>query len=506
MTYLFPFIALLLLILPNSSRAADEVPDTFKKSSTARDSANALKRTAWWRDAKFGMFIHWGLYSKLGGEWKGGTYPGIGEWIMYKARIPLSDYKAVASEFDAKDFDADSWAQLAKDAGMKYVIFTAKHHDGFAMFGSKADKFNIVDASPFHRDPVKEMAAACAKRGLHFGVYYSQAQDWSTPGGAIWKGPHEGDPVWKTPQWDPVQKGDFDTYFEGKAIPQVRELLTNYGPIAVIWFDTPLGVMTAERAAKLRKTVRELQPDALVSGRISKEFQSDYDSAGDNETPDYSRPGLWETPATLNHTWGYKKDDNHWKTSSNVIFKLVDIVSKGGNYLLNIGPDGDGIIPQPSLKTLLGVGRWLKINGDSIYGASRTSFGVEFGKKTEAPPLGDVAPAIEWRCSLCGATQDRPLASFEPTNDWRCTSKPECLYIHLFKWPSHGRLQLPPLKDKITKAFLLADPERKSLKLQQSEIGISIAVPPIAPDSIDSVLCLERKSNGSCSFSPHSSD
>lgn len=488
-----PLLALLFLTFTVSLHAAVEAPDTFKEPITGGVSVEQNQRTSWWREAKFGMFIHWGLYSRLGGEWKGGAYPGIGEWIMYKARIPLAEYEGVASQFEAKEFNADAIAEVAKQAGMKYVIVTAKHHDGFAMFGSKADKFNIVDSTPFHRDAVKELAEACAKRGLRFGVYYSQAQDWHAPGGAIWKGPHEGDPVWQTPQWDEKQNGDFETYFNTKAIPQVRELLTNYGPIGVIWFDTPLGVMTAERAAKLQKVVRELQPDALVSGRISKEFKSDYDSAGDNEIPDLARSGLWETPATLNHTWGFKKDDHHWKTPANVIFKLVDIVSKGGNYLLNVGPDGDGVIPQESVETLQAVGRWMKVNGESIYGAGRTPFGSEFGAKAKESPSDETASSVEWRCALCGATQERPSTAFDPSNDWRCTTKPGRLYIHLFKWPSDGKFHLPSVKEKVSKAYLLADQEHKALEIKQSTDGVTIVLPDKATDPIDSVVCIETK-------------
>jgi alpha-L-fucosidase len=449
------------------------------------------QRIAWWKDAKFGMFIHWGLYSQLAGEWKGGYYPGIGEWIMFKARIPLADYKGVARQFNPVKFDADAWAQLAQDAGMKYVILTAKHHDGFAMFGSKADKFNIVNATPFQRDPVKELAAACAKRGLKFGVYYSQAQDWSAPGGAIWKGAHENGPVWEVEQWDPKQHGNFDTYFETKALPQVRELLSNYGPIGVIWFDTPLGVMNAKRAERLEKTVRALQPDTLISGRISKEFQSDYDSAGDNEIPDLSRPGAWETPATLNHTWGFKKHDQAWKTPANVVFKLVDIVSKGGNYLLNVGPDGQGMIPQPSVEVLEGVGRWMKVNGEAIYGAGRTPFGAEFGTPVDASAKDKTAR--EWRCDMCGATQESPAATFLPSNAWRCTTKPGKLFIHIFEWPKTGKFEIPAVKGKITKVYLLADPQRANLQVTQTHSGVSIALPEKAPDPIASVVCVETK-------------
>ena len=481
--------SIILLLSSLSSIQAADAPAGLppKETTVQRDT-----RLAWWHEAKFGMFIHWGLYSLAAGEWKGGYYSGIGEWIMYKARIPIAEYEQLAARFNPVKFDAEAWAQLAQDSGMKYLILTSKHHDGFAMFGSKADAFNIVDATPFKRDPVRELAAACAKRGIKFGVYYSQAQDWSAPGGAIWKGHHEADPVYEVPQWDPKQNGDFDAYFNTKALPQVRELLSNYGPIAVVWFDTPLGVMNAERAAKLQSLVRTLQPDALVSGRLSRDFKSDYDSSGDNEIPDLSRAGAWETPATLNDTWGYKKHDHHWKSSDNVVFKLVDIVSKGGNYLLNIGPDGAGVVPQPSQDTLRGVGRWLKINGEAIYGAGRTPFGEEFGVAGRAQPEKKSRVEPQWRCEACGANQKRPSA-FEPLTHWRCTTKPGKLYLHIFDWPENGKFQLPAVKDKINKAYLLADSKRTELKVAQTEAGVSIALPVKAPDPIASVLCLETK-------------
>lgn len=447
-------------------------------------------RLTWWHEAKFGMFIHWGLYSQLAGQWKGGYYQGIGEWIMYKARIPIVEYEGVARQFNPVKFDAEAWAQLAQDAGMKYVIITSKHHDGFAMFGSKADRFNIVDATPFGRDPIQELSAACAKRGLKFGVYYSQAQDWSAPGGAIWKGAHEADPVWETPQWDEKQKGDFDIYFDAKALPQVRELLSNYGPIAVLWFDTPLGVMNVERAAKLEKLVHQLQPNCLVSGRLGGKFQSDYASEGDNAIPNLSREGAWETPATLNDTWGFKQHDHHWKTPAHVVFRLVDIVSKGGNYLLNVGPDGAGVIPQPSQDTLRGVGRWLKVNGEALYGAGRTPFGEEFGAPVKPTKDAKAAPRPEWRCEMCGAVQQRPPV-FEPRTAWRCTTRPGKLYIHIFRWPASGQLELPAVKDKIVRAYLLADPKRAPLAVTQTGVSVSVALPPQSPDPIAAVVCLE---------------
>ena len=480
--------SIILLLSSFASLPAANTPVSLPPNETMvqRDS-----RLAWWREAKFGMFIHWGLYSQLAGEWKGGYYSGIGEWIMYKARIPLADYQQVAAQFNPVKFDAEAWAQLAQDAGMKYLILTSKHHDGFAMFGSKADAFNIVDATPFKRDPVKELAAACAKRGIKFGVYYSQAQDWSAPGGAIWTGQHEADPIYQVPQWDPKQNGDFDTYFNTKALPQVRELLSTYGPIAVVWFDTPLGVMNVERAAKLQALVHDLQPKCLISGRLGGKFQSDYDSAGDNEIPDLSRAGAWETPATMNDTWGFKKNDHRWKTPEDVTFKLVDIVSKGGNYLLNVGPDGTGVIPQPSQDTLRAVGRWLKVNSEAIYGAGRTPFGEEFGTVSKTQP--DRKDRVrQWRCEVCGAKQERP-PTFEPLTHWRCTTQPGKLFIHIFDWPENGKLQLPAVKDKVVKAYLLADPKRAELKVAQTENGVAIVLPAKAPDAIASVLCLETK-------------
>ena len=428
-------------------------------------------RIAWWRESKFGMFIHWGIYSLPAGEWNGRSYPGIGEWIMYKARIPLADYEQLARQFNPVKFDAEAWAQLAQDAGMKYLVITSKHHDGFAMFGSKADAFNIVDATPFRRDPMKELATACAKRGIRFGFYYSQAQDWHSPGGAIWEGPHETDPVWKQPQWDPRQEGSFETYFNSKAIPQVREILSNYGSISIVWFDTPLDVMNAERAARLEKVVHELQPGCLVSGRLGGTSQSDYDSEGDNVIPDLARAGAWETPATLNDTWGFKKDDHNWKKPEDLTFKLVDIVSKGGNYLLNVGPDGDGVIPQPSQDMLRVVGRWLKVNGEAIYGAGRSPFGEEFGAFSKTQKGDD----------------GKPL--FKPSMAWRCTTKPGRIYIHVFQWPA-GPLALPGLKHKVLKAAFLADPER-TVSFKQTASGVVVSLPGPAPDPIASVVRID---------------
>ena len=411
------------------------------------------KRIAWWREAKFGMFIHWGLYALPAGEWKGKEYSGIGEWIMFKARIPVDEYAKLTDEFNPTGFDAEEWVQLARDAGMKYMVITAKHHDGFSMYKSKASSFNIADATPFRRDPVKELAEACAKNGIRFGVYYSQAQDWHEPGAAIWEVSHEGAPVWEKTLWDPKQEGDFDTYFDGKVIPQVKELLTNYGPMAIIWFDTPLTVMTTERAGALEKTVHDIQPDTLISGRLGGENQSDYDSEGDNRIPGTIREGDWETPATLNDTWGFKKNDHNWKKPEDLIFKLVDIVSKGGNYLLNVGPDAKGIIPQPSRDMLRAVGKWLAIHGEAIYGCGPTPFGSEL----------------------------------DDHQDWRCTTKPGLLYLHIFN--SRGdTVTLPDVRGRAEQIEIIGNPGAPSVQHTQGDGNVVIDVPRLDGDSVATVL------------------
>jgi alpha-L-fucosidase len=250
---------------------------------------------------------------------------------------------------------------------MKYIVITSKHHDGFAMFDSKVSNWNVVAATPFKRDILKELSAACQKHGMPLGFYYSQSQDWHEPGGAgnDWDfGPDVGS--------DGKERKAYDEYLRGKAEPQVRELLTRYGPIALIWFDTPR-MMTPERAQRFADILRTLQPKTLIDGRLGA--VGDYVSTGDNVIPSSVQTEYWEVPATTNHTWGYRKDDQDWKSPGEITFKLIDITSKGGNYLLNVGPMANGIIPEIAQENLRTVGRWLKANGEAVYGAGPSPWG-----------------------------------------------------------------------------------------------------------------------------------
>ncbi len=437
--------------------AADPAPAAVEETKEQRDA-----RMAWWREAKFGMFIHWGVYSVPAGTYDGKKIGGIGEWIMNRGKIPVERYAQYTKEFTADKFDAEKWVAIAKNAGMKYIVITSKHHDGFAMFHSKVDGYNIYDATPFKRDPLAELAEACKKADIKLGFYYSQAQDWHHPGGAAAGG-----------HWDKAaQDGSMDKYIDEVCIPQIREILTNYGDFpAVLWFDTPHD-MTPARAERIYKVVHELRPNIIMNNRLGGGYK------GDTETPEQhipkgGYPGRdWETCMTLNDTWGYKSYDHNWKSTETLLFNLCDIVSKGGNYLLNVGPTSHGEIPQPSVERLAEVGKWMSVNGEAIHGAGKSCFGVEFGGDAKAKDgYGNVQATNSGK-------------------EWRCTTQPGKIYIEIFKWPGE-KFVLPAVKEKVTKAYLLADAQHSPLTITQPEGTLTVSLPAKAPDPIASVLCLE---------------
>lgn len=418
---------------------SDGVTNGIRVGSHQRPEARRDPRLNWWREARFGIFIHWGLYAIPAGEWKGEKIPGIGEWIMHRARIPAAEYEKLAKGFNPVKFSAAEWVALAKAAGGKYMVITSKHHDGFCMFKSAFTPYNIVDATPYRRDPLAELSDECRKGGMRLGFYHSQTQDWHHPDG-------DGN------DWDyDESKKDFDGYIENYVKPQVRELLTNYGPICLIWFDTPKRIRV-EQSRELLDLVHKLQPDCLVSGRLGNSL-GDYASARDNIIPDKTMDSDWETPATINDTWGFKADDHNWKSTTDLIRKLVDIVSKGGNYLLNVGPTAQGVIPQPSVDRLLEMGAWLKVGGESIYG-------------TTAGPL----QGLGW----CRTTAKRGL-----------------VYLHVFDWPKGGKLAVEGLGRGVVGARLLSDPSRAKLPVRVDGRRVTIQGPAVAPDPMDTVVVLQ---------------
>ena len=419
------------------------------------------KRLEWFREAKYGLFIHWGLYAVPAGVWNGKRSLGIGEWIMNRLTIPVRDYEKLASRFNPVKFNADEWVRVAKDAGMKYIVITSKHHDGFAMFKSNASAYNIVDATPFKRDVLKELADAAARQGIRLGFYYSQSQDWHEPNGAG-----------NTWDFGPDDKKDYDQYLRSKAEPQVKELLTGYGPVALIWFDTPR-MMTGDRSQRFAAIVRQLQPATLIDGRLGTE--GDYRSTGDNVIPPQISTDAWEVPATINHTWGYRTDDTDWKSPGQITFKLVDIVSKGGNYLLNVGPTAEGLIPQPSQDILRTVGKWLQVNGEAVYGAGPTPFGEELGEP-----------------SARGARDIRGDALVYQQIQWRVTTKPGKLYFTFFDEP-RAPFQLPQMRNAAKRAYRLADGAPVEMKTENGRTALNVPRPILDP--MATVVVVEYEGN-----------
>jgi alpha-L-fucosidase len=409
-------IAWLLCLAANVAHAQEI--DRWDKDASSKPHPGI----SWFKDAKFGMFIHWGLYSMLEGQWKGKNYYGSGEWLMNRAKIPASEYAAVAGRFNPVRFNADAWAKFAKDAGIRYLVITAKHHEGFSMYDSKISDFNIVQASPYKKDPMKSLAAAVRRQGIRFGFYYSQYLDWHEPNGG-------GN------DWDfDESKKNYQQYYREKSIPQLKELLSNYGPLGILWFDMP-GGLSGEQTQSMIDSLRLIQPNTLFSSRVGQGL-GNYTDFGDSETPPLPIAGAWEAIYTHNDSWGYIAHDLNFKSPTEIIRLLANIASKGGNLMLNVGPDGKGNIPEYSLKYLRETGKWLRQFGESIYGSS----------------YGWI-PAQPW-----GVT----------------TSKPNKLYLHIFERPANGKLLVPGMNADIISIYQLDNKKPVSWFKKNGDLYINI--------------------------------
>ena len=421
----------MLCALPSDCLASERV---FEGPYDEETSSQRDQRMSWWREARFGLFIHWGIYAVPAGTHQGQPIENIGEWIMHYGKVPVVEYKKYAADFNPIQYDPEAWVLMAKDAGMRYIVITAKHHDGFALFDTEVSDWNIVKATPYGKDVLKPLAAAAQKHGIKLGFYYSQAQDWAHPGGATWDG-----------RWDPAQEGDMDRYLEQIALPQIEELFTNYGEISIIWWDTPID-MTPERA-RLFDDVFDLQPGVITNNRLIYGLDGAYGFRGDFRTPEQHIPatGLdydWEACQTMNTTWGYKSYDNEWKSSKRLIRNLVDIASKGGNYLLNVGPMANGAIPTESLIRLKDVGAWMRVNSSSIYGTTASPFlRLPWGRATK---------------------KEYPNATE--------------LFLHIFDWPKDGQLVVDGLRSEVLGASFLADYQHK-VPLTKSARGWVLSLP-----------------------------
>jgi alpha-L-fucosidase len=419
------------------------------------------ERMAWWRDARFGLFIHWGLYAIPAGEWKGEI--NHAEWILTTAQIPVAEYENFAPGFNPEKFDPAAWVKAAKDAGMKYIVITSKHHDGFCLFSSELTDYDVMDATPFKRDIMKELADECHKQGIKICWYHS-IMDWHHPDYL----PRRN---WETRS---AENADFDryvAYMKG----QVKELLTNYGEIGVMWFDGEWEyTWTPDRGADLYDYVRSISPNVIINNRVGKGragMAGTYDpetASGDFGTPEQEIPatGLgydWETCMTMNDHWGYNKNDNNWKSAKDLIRKLVDIASKGGNFLLNVGPTAEGLFPEESTDRLKAIGGWMRVNGESIYGTTASQF-----------------ENLAWG---------------------RSTTKGHKLYLHVFEWPEDGKLVVPGLVSRVEKAYLLADPGEELECVYQAGTSV-ISLPDTPPDPYVAVIGMEFSENPEVVRSP----
>ena len=425
---------------------------------------NHEQRIKWWKEAKFGMFIHWGVYSTAGGEWKGKRVSGYAEHLMRKEKISREEYIELAQQFNPVKFNAEEWIMHAKAAGMKYFIITAKHHDGFAIYPSAVSDFNIKKQTPFQRDPMAELAAACKKHGLKFGFYYSHAFDWEHPDapGNDWEYKNPGGDLnlyggreWYDLHPELLEKAK--RYVDEKAIPQIIELINKYHP-DILWFDTPQKLPLSENI-RILEAIRQTDDKVVVNGRLVRFADSnfgDYRNTADRPAEFYPVTGNWEAIPTTNESYGYSKYDSSHKPVAHFIRLIASAASRGGNLLMNIGPKGDGTFDAKDVVILQGIGNWTRKNSESIYG-------------TDASPL--------------------------PLQNWGVTTlKGNKLYLHVFDWPADGKLYINGMHSEIDKVYLLADPGKKfNINYLRSSGTYCVMVPVKARDSINTVLVLEWK-------------
>ncbi|HUZ57465.1 MAG TPA: alpha-L-fucosidase [Hanamia sp.] len=416
----------------------------LEAQSVKKDQSPNAAKMQWWEHARFGMFIHWGLYSEAAGYWNGKSVNGAGEWLMTDAHIPRQQYVQLAKKFDPVDFNAGQWVKIAKEAGMKYLVITTKHHDGFCMFNAKATKYNVVDATPWHTDPMALLSKACKKQGIRFCTYYS-IMDWHTPF------QEAADTNAEHPTYNPTtltQPQKYLSYMKD----QLHEIISQYHT-NLLWFDGGwIKNWTAEDAHEIYNYITGLDPNLIVNNRLEH-------GVGDYGTPEQKIPvqgllGPWETCMTINDTWGYKQGDDNWKSAATLITNLIHCASGGGNFLLNVGPTGKGIIPQPEVDLLMAMGKWLRVNGEAIYGSERTPFktALQYGYATQ---------------------------------------KPGKVFLEVTKWPANGEIEVP-MKNKIIKAYLLSD-KHKRLKTETDAGGQVIHLPETAADPVATVVVLQIK-------------
>jgi alpha-L-fucosidase len=427
----------------------------FEESPEDREA-----RMAWWKEARFGMFIHWGLYAVPAGSHRGVVSPRKnGEWIMNDLNIPIAEYEKFANHFNPVAYDARQWVRIAKNAGMKYIVITSKHHDGFCLWDSKVTDWDVVDRTIYGKDLLKELAEACREEGITLCFYYS-IMDWYHPDAQAIR-----EPYYNHGRNSKDVNPAFPRYVEEFMKPQLEELLTNYGDIGVLWFDGEwIPDYTTEMGKDIDQFIRSIQPDIIVNNRVDKGrrghqgMNRDGVFAGDFGTPEQQIPDTgipgedWEACMTMNDTWGFRSDDHNWKSDEDLLYKLIDIVSKGGNFLLNVGPTKSGIIPGESVDRLNTIGAWLDVNGESIYGA-------------EASPV------------------KRPA--------WgRYTSKGDTVYAHIFDWPANGVLKVEGL-GKIEKASLLRKAGKENLVVRNKEGVSEIVLEGRIPGELAAVVAIE---------------